>query len=169
MNGKSRYPSVEAAVEDMKERSGLSAFLAKKSNDDGANAKTATQEKTASDNNAVFEKKVPMGKVLPVVIKKCPQVRNTFENLISSTKGNLSIPAIISRVRSIHQNDVSDAKDWDEDSLMAWVSNLNLQAKKDNPEVVTDFYNLGRNDRSSTDDIDPSNKDAFISLMPAKV
>ncbi|MCX6822060.1 MAG: hypothetical protein NTW30_04760, partial [Candidatus Aenigmarchaeota archaeon] len=67
MNGKSKYPSVAAAVEDMRERSGLSAFLEKTSNEDNENSKLA-QEKVASDNNSVINKKVPVGKKLPMII-----------------------------------------------------------------------------------------------------
>lgn len=170
MNGKSKYPSVAAAVEDMKERSGLTAFLSKTSNDESDNTKIAGQEKTASgDENAVINKKVPLGKRLPTVIVKCPHVKNTFENVVKGSRGNLSIPAIIDRVRSIHQNDVSNAEDWEADDLMAWVSGLNLQAKRDNPTSSMESANLGRRDDSAnTDDIDPANTDAFSGLVPAK-
>lgn len=167
MNGKSKYPSVAAAVEDMKERSGLSAFLSKNSNEDNDNAKVATQEKTASDNNSIINKKVPLGKKLPIVIIKCPQVKSTIDNIINSSRGNLSIPAIIDRARSIHQKDISDAKDWEADDLMYYVSGVNLKAKQQNPEA-TESVNLGRRDDTATDDIESDNNDVFNGLMPTK-
>ena len=161
MNTKSKYPSVEAAVDDMKERSGLTAYLDKIS-------KTSIPEKSetkkiASDQNDVFEKKV-----VPIVIEKCPAIRNTLENYIRDTKGNLSLPAIIDKIRSIHQGDVSDAKDWDDDKLLHLVSRLNLQAKKDNPAVYENYSNLGTHEEMNDSEIDPSNVDAFHSLNPVK-
>lgn len=162
MNGKSKYPTVDAAVEDMKERSGLTAYLNKiKTSEDEAPAKKVT----ASDNNNVIEKKV---KGVPIVIKKCPDIQNTLDNYIRDTKGNLPVPAIIEKVRSIHQADVSDAKDWDDEELIRLVSKLNLGAKKNNPNSYENYSNLGRRDVDSDSDVDPSNNDAFHALTPVK-
>jgi len=126
------------------------------------------REKRASDNNSVINKKIPLGKRLPMILIKCPQAESTFDNVIRSTRGNLSIPAIIDRVRSIHQNDVSDAKYWDSDDLIQYVSKKNLEEKSKNADVV-ESSNLGsREDAFSSYDIDLDNNDAFIGLMPAK-
>lgn len=164
MNGKSKYPSVAAAVEDMKERSGLTAYLDKisKSSEEPVASKTVT----ASDNNAAFEKKVDG---VPIVIEKCPSIKKTFENYCEDTKGNLPLSAIISHVQSIHKGDVSDAKDWDDDRLLHFVSKLNLAAKQKNPYVDKGEANLGRRDVGSDSEIDPSNTDAFNALTPAKI
>lgn len=162
MNGKSKYPSVAAAVEDMRERSGLTAYLNnmnKMSNEDAAGVKTA------QDQNKAVDKKVDL---TPIVIKKCPQVKSTLDNYIRDTKGNLPIPAIIEKIRSIHKGDVSDAKDWEDDKLLLLVSKLNLNAKKNNPAVFEQYDNLGTHDDTDETDIDPSNTDAFHSLTPVK-
>lgn len=159
MNRKSRYPSVEAAVEDMKERSGLTAYLDKVR----AEEENSDTVKTAADQNEALDKKIP------IVIKKHPSIRRTIENCVRDTKGNLPIPAIIERVRSIHQGDVSEAKDWDEDKLIYLVSNLNLEAKKNNPSTFEDYNNLGNRDTVSDQEVDPSNTDAFHALNPAKI
>lgn len=161
MNSKSKYPSVAAAVEDMKERSGLRAYLDKLSADQAV-------VKKAQDQNNSFDKKIKMKEIVPIVIKKCPQVKNTFENYIRESKGNLPVPAIIDKIKSIHQSDVSDAKDWDDDDLIRYVSGLNLKAKSDNPELGTNEHNLGTADDMNDSDIDPSNTDAFHSLNPVK-
>ena len=110
MNNKSKYPSVAAAVEDMKDRSGLSAFLnnVKVSEDN----QSGQQSKKASDNNSVIAKQVPVEQKLPVLLLKAPHIKRTIENIIKSTKGNLSLPAIIGRTRDIHQNDVSERKQY---------------------------------------------------------
>lgn len=158
MNRQSKYPSVEAAVEDMKARSGLTAYLDKVKADEEQSAVT----KTASDES-------DSDKGIPLVIKKCPSVRSTLERYISENRGNLPVPAIIDKVRSIHSKDVSDAKDWDEDKLVYLVSNLNLEAKKNNPDSYQNYGNLGSRDSSADSEIDPSNTDAFFALNPAKI
>ena len=117
----------------------------------------------SSDTNQAIDKKIP------IVIKKHPPILKTFENCIRDTRGNLPIPAIIEKVRSIHQNDVSEAKDWDDDKLIHLVSNLNLEAKKNNPNNFENYSNLGSRDSSTDSEIDPSNTDAFFALNPAKI
>lgn len=160
MNRKSRYPSVEAAVEDMKNRSGLTAYLDKiKRSEENQAAVT----KTATDQNQHADNKVP------IVIQKCPGIRNTLERYISENKGNIPVPAIIDRIKSIHSKDVSDAKDWDDDKLIYLVSNLNLEAKKNNPDNFQAYHNLGSRDSAADSEIDPSNTDAFFALNPAKI
>jgi len=167
MNGKSKHPSVAAAVEEMRERSGLVAYLnmSKVSNEAESNSTKTSSTKTAADQNNAVEKKIDL---TPIIVKKCPQVKSTLENYIRDTKGNLPIPAIIEKLRSIHSNDVSDAKDWDDDKLLLLVSKLNLNAKKNNPALFEQHSNLGTHDNTDETDIDPSNTDAFHSLTPAK-
>jgi hypothetical protein len=152
MNGKSKFPSVAAAVEDMRERSGLTAYLDKVS------------KNTESDSKKVASNQGKKKRVVNL-FEKCPQIRNTFKNFIDGNKGNSVVPAIIDRVRSIHQNDVSDAKDWDDDNLIREVSEMNLLAKQNNPTGDTNFSNLGVRDTDSAPD--PANSDFFNSLMPA--
>lgn len=155
MNGsKSKYTSVEAAVEDMKERSGLTAYLnkIKVSKEEISNL---TTKKASNDSD------------LPLVIKKRPQIQHTIENYIRDTKGNLSLPAIIEKIKSLHKRDIADDKDWDEEKLFHYISKMNLQAKKDNPNSYESYNNLGSNNYDG-DDIDPSNSDVFHALMPAK-
>jgi hypothetical protein len=164
MNGKSKYPSVEAAVQDMQERSGLTAYLDKINKSSEKTRPTTT--KKASDNQNCMEKEV---KGVPIVIKKFPNIQQTLDNYIRDTKGNLPVPAIIDKIRSIHQGDVSDAKDWDDDNLIRLVSRMNLAAKRDNPTLYHGYNNLGRRDSGADSEIDPSNTDAFNALNPAKI
>jgi hypothetical protein len=169
MNGKSRHQTVDAAVQDMMQRSGLNDYLekVKVSEEDNRNAKFAQ----LGDTNKVLHKEVPMEeKGIPIVIKKCPSVRNTLENHIKATNGNMPLSAIISHVQGIHSKDVSDAQDWEDDNLIRLVSKLNLEAKKNNPASFEDNANLGKRDSDTAEsDVDPSNTDAFNSLMPAKI
>jgi hypothetical protein len=237
MNRTSKHSSVEAVVDDMKERSGLTAYLKKSEEEIITVIKTASKspkeygifdgkedlenhgfgsdilsslnshkgnipndhkswaeyahgyfegskmsekqrllelkrldayfqkrDKVATDVNNVIHKKVKM----PLVIEKYPPVLQTLQNCIRDSKGNLPLPAIIERVRSIHNGDISDAKDWDADDLMYLVSQMNLDAKKNNPDSYQNYSNLGGRDVASDSEIDPSNSDAFHALMPAK-
>lgn len=155
MNNKSKHTSVSAAVEDMKNRSGLTDYLAKLN-------KTSEEESTV--------KKVAQYKndPTPTVIKKFPAIKQTIENYIRDTKGNLPLPAIIDKIRSIHQSDVSDAKDWDDEKLLRLVSQMNLKAKQNNPASFEAHNNLGSHEDTSDSELDPSNRDAFHALNPVK-
>lgn len=158
MNGtKSKYSTVEEAVEDMKARSGYSGHVTKMNK---VSEPDDVNKKVANDSSDTKKPKVP------AVISKCPQVRDTLENFIRDTKGNVSIPAIIEKVKNIHSKDVSEAKDWDEDSFIRLVSQLNLKAKQQNPANYETHTNLGVMDQLGDNDIDASNTDAFNILQP---
>lgn len=157
MGNKSKYPTVEAAVEDMKERSGMTKFLDKmksESQSSGGNTKKADCESC--------EKGVKL-------FQDVPQVKNTIDNYCDDTHGNLPLPAIVEKVRSIHRNDVSSDADWNADDLLHYINSKNTESKKKHPGDESNFQNLGRQPRSNNDDIDPSNLDAFHALTPASI
>lgn len=164
MNNKSKYPSVQAAVDDMKNRSGLTAYL----NKINKTSSLHQNNKKSTDDNSVIDKKIKMS---PIIITKCPAIGQTIQNYIESTKGNLSVPAIISKIRSIHQNDISEASDWEDDKLIRHISKLNLAAKSKNNSTNNDncYRNLGIQDHFDDNDIDPSNTDPFNILNPTKI
>lgn len=238
MNGRSKYPSVAAAVEDMKARSGLTDYLAKLNK---ISEEECTKNKKLASHNVYYQRGFDMGKYdaekdqasdivaglralknpvpyehwmeyahgyiagvqlsendvnhelnivktvlnkhlkkasdqnniidkdIPIVIKKVPSIKNTLENYIRDTKGNISIPAIIEKIKSIHRGDISEDKDWDDDNLMKFVSKMNLEAKRDNPDNFQQYNNLGARDYDNNADIDPSNTDAFYALNPVKI
>jgi hypothetical protein len=167
MNGSgSKYTSVQSAVDDMMQRSGLTNYLK-------VSEQEAPKTKTAADQNSDFDKSIPVEQkqqdtTTPDVIRTNPNVLNTLENYIRATRGNLPIPAIIDKIRSIHHADVSEDKFWDDDKLIRLVSKLNLEAKKNNPASYENYNNLAVGDRDNAEsDVDPSNTDAFNALMPA--
>jgi hypothetical protein len=158
MNGKSsrsKHPSVQAAVDDMMNRSGMSAYLAQEKK--GSEEKNESPKKIASSQE----------KNTPIVFKTCPNVEQTIKNYIQSTKGNISLPAILDRVKSIHKEDVSDPADWEDDNLIRWISkeNLNEKSKHGNQN---DHPHLGRTDEMSME-IDQGNTDAWSGLRPSKI
>jgi hypothetical protein len=157
VNTKSKHKTVASVVEEMKQRSGLTDYLKKQ--ELNKVSEQVNNEKTASEH----------AKNMPSVIKKCPSILRTFENYIRDTNGNLPIPAIIDKVKSIHYSDVPVDKDWEEDNLLHLVSQLNLHAKKNNPNILQHYTNLGVSERTNDMDLDPSNIDAFHALMPVKL
>ena len=175
MNGsKSKFSSVQAKVDDMMNRSGMKAHL-----DSLKTAETASTQKTADcstktaqdqsvDANAAKEPASKESKV--IVFQKKPSIVKTLNNIIEGSRGNLPIPTIIDRLRSLHNDDIAEASDWEDDELLRYVSDLNLSAKCANQSNYEDFQDLGKTDTSTADsDIDASNADAFNALMPAKI
>jgi hypothetical protein len=163
MNTKSKYPSVQAAVDDMMQRSGLTAYLDIE--------KTSSQEEAPSQSKKVAqEQPSKQDNKIPQVIQEKPSIKITLENLIRDSHGNMTVPALISRLHSLHAKDISDEGAWEDERLIRLVSQCNLEAKKNNPGNFDNFSNLGQGDHSTADsDIDASNTDAFNALMPAKI
>ena len=167
MNTKSKYPSVQAAVDDMMHRSGLTDYLENiKMSEETLDEKT---RKTA-DNHKEQKREEASGSKIPQVIQQKPSILHTLDNIVRESRGNLPIPAIIARLRSLHAQDIPDDSAWEDERLIHMVSRANLKAKQENPSTFDKFDQLGRGDHSTADsDIDPSNTDAFNALMPAKI
>lgn len=166
MNSKSKYPSVQAAVDDMMHRSGLSDYLDNvKLSEETLDEKS---KKTAESHKEELREKLKNSRV-PQVIQSKPSIMRTLENIVRESRGNLPVPAIITRLRSLHAQDIADDSAWEDERLVRLVSDCCEQAKRDNPSTFDKFDQLGRGDHSATDEIDPSNSDAFSALMPAKI
>jgi len=156
MNTKSKYTSVQAAVDDMMHRSGLSNYLDQvKHSEQNNQATKVAQNHNVNDNT-------------PEVIKERPGIAKTLENIIKEGKGNMSIPAILARLQSLHSQDISNSVFWEDEKLIHLISKMNLQAKQDNPANYDNFDQLGQRDHGMVD-LDVSNTDAWHALMPAKI
>jgi hypothetical protein len=167
MNTKSKYTSVENAVENMMDRSGLKLYLDNVKNskeDESIKSKKIAQQVRITD-----QKKDTSISKDPQVITEKPSIARTLDNLVKESKGNLPIPAIIAKLHALHSQDISDEAAWDDERLLRLVSQLNLQAKKDNPSNYENYDQLGRGDHSNDADIDASNSDAFRALQPATI
>ena len=166
MNTKSKYPSVQAAVDDMMQRSGLTDYL-----DNVKISEETLDERTrkTADNHKEEQRKEHSGGRMPQVIQQRPDIMRTLDNIVRESRGNLPIPAIIAKLRSLHAQDIADESAWEDERLVHLVSQANLRAKQANPSTFDKFDQLGRGDHSTSDDVDPSNTDAFNALMPAKI
>jgi hypothetical protein len=148
-NKKPRHTSVAAAVEEMRNRSGLTDYLMKiESNTDDSN------KKLASLSVKVFE--------------VAPQVKFTLDNYIHDTRGFMSVPAIIDFIKIIHSSDVSDVNLWRDPALLEYVSQKCESEKSNHADPDSMNRHLGKvNNTSNTDVVDPSNTDALHCLQPA--
>lgn len=170
MNGarkSSKYSSVEEAVRDMKERSGLTAYK----NKEAAQAKGIIDRNKLADLAALAQmiNKAAEEETKIVIFQMKPQIQSTFDNFIDSTNGNLPIPSVLEKVRSIHKNDIADEMHWDDEKLMHYINEKSIEAKKKHPDSKEDNANLGRVVHLSEDDVDASNMDMFSALNPASV
>jgi hypothetical protein len=148
MGRKSKYTSVEAAVEDMKERSGMKKFQ----NDLQVKGTDSGSKKNAETNVDLF--------------KKVPQIKETVDNYITDTHGNLPLPAIVEWIKSIHRSDVVDQSDWDNPNFLRYLNEKNISEKKKYPNQDSSHSNLGKIPTFNDDEIDASNTDAFHILQP---
>lgn len=146
---KSKFSSVEDAVQDMRERSGLVAYLEKVKR-----AATSYAEKKAQDENS------------PTIFTKAPMIKNTLENYVRETRGNSTVPAILEKIKEIHRMDVPDPKEWEDENLIKFISKLNSKEKEKYPRNDAEYMDLGRSPRFQDKDIDIENSDAFHALMP---
>ena len=150
INGnKPRYPSVDAAVKDMLDRTGLSTY---KQQLRAQEQNTQTTSKRANIKVELFE--------------QVPQVQQTIDNYIQSTHGNLLVPEILDYVRNIHKNDVPDYSMWSSPALLTYINEKNIEEKKLHPDMDNTNNHLGQLDFNE-DIIDPSNTDALHALNPA--
>jgi hypothetical protein len=149
-NKKSKFSSVEDAVQDMRERSGLTAYLEK-------------VKKAA----ASYAAKVAQNNAEPIIFTSVPSVKVTLDNFIRETRGNATVPAILEKIKEIHRTDVTDPKKWEDDNLVRYISDLNYKEKQKYPKNDAEYAELGRSPRGQDNDIDSENTDAWHSLMPA--
>jgi hypothetical protein len=155
MNGaKSKYSNVEDAVRDMQERSGVLSYRNKIEAQKNNPPKIA-QIAGNTEKIRLFEDK--------------PQIKDTFDNYIEDTNGNLSIPSIVERIRAIHRGDVSDDSMWEDDNLLHYVNDKNIEVKKKYPNSDADSTHLGRLTHFDGGDVDPSETDPLFSLNPAVI
>lgn len=190
MNGtKSKYTSVSEAVEEMKQRSGLNDYLKISEQEEVLPVKTADQNLENKNTSSIdnVHNKIPINHLTdksfnqhndiknnhsatPSVIVQKPNIVQTLQNIINDSRGHLSIPAIVNKLHSLHQKDIPEAADWDDEKLLRLISKMNLEAKKHNSHFDESQYaHLGTRDHSTSSTVDPSNSDAFHSLMPTKI
>lgn len=110
---KPKYSSVADAVKEMMERSGLTAYMQEQQN--------VKFSKKANHEIRLF--------------KEFPQAELTLNNIIESMGGYSPIVAVISKLKSIHSNDIKDNSLFEDESLIKYVANKNMEEKAKNPQA----------------------------------
>jgi cobalamin biosynthesis protein CobT len=146
-SSKPKYSSVEDAVREMQERSGITAYKKDLKSLAETIKQAAEQEKIK-----IFELK--------------PQIKSTVDNCLEDTKGNLPIPAVIERIRSIHKNDIDDDAAWDDENLLKYINDKSIEIRRNHPNHDDNYTTLGKLPNYDSTEIDKSNTDALISLTP---
>ena len=153
MGNKPRFNSVQAAVRDMQNRSGLTDYLKKLNSQNQSDSK-----KTASEDNQ---------NVNADSILKNQSIKSTIDNIISDNHGVMDISQVLSRAKEIHGTEVSDNAMWDQRELLEYIKKKSDECRRDSSQA--NDSNLGRrpSGKDILDTADPSNTDAFHSLNPA--
>jgi hypothetical protein len=165
-NTKPKFSSVGEAVADMQERSGFTSYQQARNDFTKMKlAQTEAPEQSVQPTHSQGPTESAKSSD-PTMFKEHPEIKETFDNYIDDTRGNLSVPAVIDRVKAIHKHDVPDEQ-WNEDALVAYVESKCHEAKSHNQMPET--QGLGKVTQfNDTSDVDPSNRDAFFGLNPAK-
>lgn len=151
-NKRSKYQTVEAAVEDMKKRSGVTDYLKLL-----AQKEDSGQTKKAQSNDTDE----------PAIFKKCPAVKTTVENFIKDCFGLLPPQAVIHKVQSIHRGDGCDDSDFLDPAFEKYVSEKIFEEKSSRPSEKIDTNQLGKMRSIDRNDADEAaNRDAWHGLMP---
>ena len=159
MNGsKSKFNSVEQAVDSMKERSGLLAYHNK------IDAQKYDVQKMAQLIEEAGKKESDIK-----LFQLHPGIQNTINNFVTDTHGNLSIPQIIEKIKSIHSQEVPEGECWDDENLFKYINDKNIEIKKNYPDNDVENMNLGKITPMNDSEIDKSNSDALFSLTPAVI
>lgn len=145
---KSKYSSVEEAVQDMRKRTGLEAFL---------NAKAESEKKS---------KKTASTDVEPVIFKSLPKVKIFIDNFVSDRPG-IAIEAVVHALELYFNKDIN--KEELDDDLRSYINNKIQEVKSMHPEKNdADNMEIGKLDTNDSSDIE-LNSDVFQGCMPAKV
>lgn len=163
--GNSKYQSVEAAVKEMQERSGLKAYIEK--------IKQAGMEKKTSDNNDVIDKKIPVEQIKEIksedinLFKKYPNIKlnDIINNLISSNE-SIEVPQLKHRLINMFKNEIPSSE-FNEPKFLIFVDNLIvLNHKNYSSQDKSHLFGLTENLKSNTSDLD--NQDPLSIMVPNK-
>lgn len=138
---KKKFKSVAEKVEDMISRSGFDKL--KKT------IKVSHADAPVQQKNSIK------------IFELYPSIKNTIDNICTSSNGLLSIPAILGKAKSIHSSEVADDSLWTDVNFLSYIARSNLACKVNQSK---DFNStLGTVDYTNSEVNDASN-DVFSSL-----
>jgi hypothetical protein len=153
-----RFSSVQAAVEDYQERTGLKEWL----------KLTAEQ----NENQTKQAQDLGMGS-LPQIFNKFPQdlqndIATFVRNKVETHHGNVQVPAIVEDVvQTFRQRGVSP-RDVNDTEFEKFISDCIVRSKSLNPGINDNTINLGKGVGLDVKNVDSGNVDIFEGLNPVK-
>ncbi|HVI40981.1 MAG TPA: hypothetical protein VM577_09995 [Anaerovoracaceae bacterium] len=150
VGGNPRHSSVETAVQDYQERTGLKEYLKRQSSPQDSAKKTA--------NVQAFQNLDPRVR---------DNIINFIKNRIETHRGLVPLPAIQEEILSTFRNEGLQPQDVNNDEVAKLISQAIIDERQKNPESDMNNVNLGRGvGVKDMDDDDGSNSDFFRGLLP---
>lgn len=191
MNTQSKFKSVDAAVEDMKRRSGFAAHvenISKQSNDSTTkkiakeehkldkikkhledalnlvNEELEVYEDKVSEKQYNSKKEIGESKISePKVFKYNSEIKKTLENMVQDSAGTMDAVIIKEKLTRMYGKDVPDPAIWEDRNFLDYIMKLNNSTNK---QEEHEHHNLGRRDMN--EEVDTGNTDFMAGLMPVK-
>ncbi len=152
VGGKTRYSSVENAVRDYQERTGLSEYLRRvQSGQNNGQTKTAY---TLPSSFSQYNKNVQ------------DKLISYINNTIETNKGYISIPALQQDIKQLFRNDGVQAQDIDNLEVAKFLNDLIILRQRDNNSHDVNNLNIGKDVGTKNVEDDGSNTDFFKGLLP---
>ena len=138
LGSKSKFSTVDEAVNDMKKRTGLTDFLKKKANEEREN-----------------------------ILVSMPEVKTFIDNFIKDRPG-VAIEAVVHELLKMNpiRNNLPDRNDVP-DYVRKYINKKIIEVKKEKPSRDMNNSNLGKTDLSDNSDGQASENDPLASLNPA--
>lgn len=157
---KSKYSTVQEAVEDMQKRSGLSHYLS-------LNASSSEVKKEASDDLEVTLDPVFDKNQMPKLLQEKPQVKGLIDNFITSRMGHVHVQAVVDKVSTLFKSDGISSDEFEDKHLRKYINDMIIEEKKkhSSDSANSSYSEMGKADFSTSDN---DNHDAFKLLEPAK-
>jgi hypothetical protein len=154
---KPRHASVESAVKDMQDRTGLSEYIKRLSVLNETGKKTAQEEKPVVDVNKLME---------PFEPELQKKIFTFVKNKVESSQGNLATGAIVADLAHTLRQDGLDESDISTEDFSNWIDQLRDDVKKRFPMDMGNDQNFGKD--TAIDDESNMNDDVFKNMMGNK-
>ena len=186
---RARFHSVEEAVRDMQNRSGLARYLQMSAGEKETVKRAAREETGPSENfeeepqqwpesldsydNTDSDLEVSLDGSedhdLPKIIENHPNIAAVVRNYVESRKGNVHVQAVMEKIHTLFRHEGISSDELEDKNFKDYINDIIIKEKKqhDNNEDSIDIE-LGKSDTGFENDTGDSN-DAFSILMPAKL
>jgi hypothetical protein len=151
-----RYSSMDEAIKDMHDRSGLMVYL-KQIQSAGESAQT----KTASENLEVTLD------AEPELLTERPALKQVILNIVEGRMGHTNVESVLHKLFELFRNDGIESKHLEDKQLKQYVSDVISSVKSNNHNEDFLEVNLGKVDEDTGSDYSDSGSDVFQSLTPA--